>query len=320
LFVRFVTDALIDVSFKGRGRVEVIEIADCTVPAPNPGEVRIEVRAAAVNPTDIVLRNPPFEIPFPLGDQIVPGMDAAGIIESVGPGETRRHVGDRVMAPVMHMRPEGGAQSRYIVVPSASVVPIPHGVSLVEASTLPMNGLTALFVLEIAALKAGQWLAITGGAGFLAYNMIVVAKRKGLKVVVDAKPEEAALVRSYGADVVVNRGAGFAEEIRAAVPAGVDALLDTACLNEQCFSAIRDNGLYVPVRPYKGPADRGIEAKPVFVPLAFERTDWLEDICRMVEAGVLQPRVAGEYPIERAADAHRALQVGGLRGRPVLIF
>ncbi|HEY2139527.1 MAG TPA: alcohol dehydrogenase catalytic domain-containing protein [Chthoniobacterales bacterium] len=125
------------------------------------GEVRIEVKAAAVNPTDILLRDPGFG-----GDTfpIVPGMDAAGIVESVGPGVSRLHAGEKVMAAVMPLRPEGGAQAQHIVVPAASVVPIPEGVSLAEASTLPMNGLTALNALEIAALKTGQILGVSGGA------------------------------------------------------------------------------------------------------------------------------------------------------------
>src|SRR3546814_5838005 len=102
----------------------------------------------------------------------------------------------------MPRRPEGGAQAQHIVVPAASVVPMPEGVSFAEAATLPMNGLTALRALELADLKTGRFLAVTGGAGLLANYAIAVAKRRGIKVIADAKPEEAGLVRSYGADVV----------------------------------------------------------------------------------------------------------------------
>jgi NADPH:quinone reductase-like Zn-dependent oxidoreductase len=306
------------ITYKGPGGYEVIEISERTVRSPGVGEVRINVKAAAVNPTDLGLR----ERGIP--DQIwtvVPGMDAAGIIESVGPGVSRLQTGQKVMAAVMPRRSEGGAQAQHIVVPAASVVPIPEGVSLAEASTLPMNGLTALRALELAALGKGQFFAVSGGAGLLAHYAIAAAKRQGQKVIADAKPEEAELVRSYGADIVVERGPGFADAIRREVPGGVDALLDTALLAEKSFGAIRDDGVYIPVRGWGDkPSERGIKIKPVFVSEVLERTEWLELLRDMVAAGQIKLRVAGEYAPERIADAQRALEAGGLRGRAVLLF
>jgi len=306
------------ITYKRPGGYEVIEISERTVRSPGVGEVRINVKAAAVNPTDIGLR----ERGIP--DQnwtVVPGMDAAGIIESVGPGESRLQTGQKVMAAVMPRRSEGGAHAEYIVVPAASVVPIPERVSLAEASTLPMNGLTALRALELAELRTGQIFAVSGGAGLLAHYAIAVAKRQGQKVIADAKPEEAELVRGYGADIVVERGPGFADAIRRKVPAGVDALLDTALLAEESFGAIRDDGVYVPVRGWGDkPSERGIKIKPVFVSEVLKRTEWLELLRDMVAAAQIKLRVAGEYVPERIADAQRALQAGGLRGRAVILF
>jgi NADPH:quinone reductase-like Zn-dependent oxidoreductase len=276
------------------------------------------VKAAAVNPTDMGLRE------RGAGDQgslVVPGMDAAGIIESVGPGVSRLRVGEKVMTALNPRRPDGGAQAQYIVVSAASVVPLPEGVSLVEASTLPMNGLTALRALELAALGKGQWLAVSGGAGLLAHYAIAAAKRQGQKVIADAKSEEAQLVRSYGADVVVQRGSRFPEAIRQEVPDGVDALLDTALLGESAFGAIRDGGVYIPVRGWGGtPGPRSIQIRPVFVGEVLERTEWLESLRDMVSASQIKLRVVGEYPPERVADAQRALAAGGLRGRAVIVF
>ena len=304
--------------YRGPGGYEVIEISERTVRPPGVGEVRINVKATAVNPTDLGLRA--RGIP----DQkwtVVPGMDAAGVIESVGPGVSRLQTGQKVMAAVMPRRPDGGAQAKHIVVPAASVVPIPEGVSLAEASTLPMNGLTALRALELAALGTGQFLAVSGGAGLLAHYAIAAAKRQGHKVIADAKPEDAELVRSYGADIVVERGPGLADAIRRAVPAGVDALLDTALLAEKCFGAIRDHGVYIPVRGWGDkPSEREIKIKPVFVSEVLERTEWLELLRDMVAAGQIKLRVAGEYPPERVADAQRALEAGGVRGRLVILF
>ena len=191
------------VTYKSLGGYEVIEFVERTVRAPAAGEVRIEVKAAAVNPADILFRDPGYAN---LTSNIVPGMDAAGVIESVGPGVSRLHAGQKVMAVVNPVRPEGGAQAQHIVVPAASVVPIPESVSLAQASILPMTGLTAFNALEIAALKKGQTLAVSGGAGLLAQYAIAAAKRQGIKVIADAKPADAELVRGYGADIVIERG------------------------------------------------------------------------------------------------------------------
>ncbi|CVI24545.1 Zn-dependent oxidoreductase, NADPH:quinone reductase (modular protein) [Agrobacterium fabacearum CFBP 5771] len=305
------------VTYLGLSGHGVIKILERTVRVPEANEVRIEVKAAGVNPTDILSRSPGYGKP---DEHFVPGMDAAGIVESVGSGVTRLHVGQLVMAAVLPRRPDGGAQAQYIVVPAASVVPIPEGTSLIEASTLPVNGLTAFGALDLAALKECQTFAVSGGAGLLAHYAIAVAKRQGLKVIADAKPEEADLVRSYGADVV-ERGPGFAEAIRREVPEGVDALLDTALLGEKSFGAIRDGGIYIPVRGWTDkPSERVIEIKPVWVDTLLERTDWLEKLRDMVEASEIKLRVTGQYSPEEAAEAQRTVEAGGLRGRPVIIF
>ncbi|MCW8087546.1 quinone oxidoreductase family protein [Sabulicella glaciei] len=305
------------VIYTARGGYDVIRIIERTVRAPAAGEVRIRVQAAAVNPTDIVVRDPGRGEP-----PLTPGMDAAGHVEAVGRGVPQRlRVGDAVMAAVTPIRAEGGAQAAHIIAPAASVVPIPKGVSLAEASTLPMNGLTALSALEIAGLSPGKMLAVSGGAGLLACYTIAIAKRQGLRVIADAKPDEFGLVRSYGADVVVSRGPGFAAAIRAAAPEGVDALLDTALLRESAFPAIRDGGVCVSVRRWDdAPSERGIQVKLVWAGEVLERTEWLEQLRDMAESGVIKLRVTGEYAPEQVADAQRALTAGGLRGRPVIIF
>jgi NADPH2:quinone reductase len=206
--------------YKGSGGHDVIQVIERTVRAPEAGEVRINVHAAAISPVDIAMRQ--MGSPDP-SRPLTPGMDASGVIESVGPGVTRLRVGDAVMAGVMPIRPEGGAQAAQIVVPESSVLPIPKGVSLIEASTFPMNGLTALLALELAGLKPGQTLGISGGAGLLASYAIPAAKQQGLKVIADAKPEEADLVRGYGADVIVERAGrrGRAAGHRGPRPEGV---------------------------------------------------------------------------------------------------
>jgi NADPH2:quinone reductase len=300
------------------GGPEVLTVTDREVRAAGPAEVRIAVKAAAVNPTDIAMRQ---NDQYAKGTVGIPGMDAAGIVESVGDGVDRLNVGDEVMAVTTPRRPEGGAQIELLVVPAASVVPIPKGATLAQASTLPMNGLTARLALDLLNLSAGQTLAVSGGAGLLAHFAIALARQYGIRVIADAKPSETDLVRSYGADVVVARGDRFSAEVRTEVPGGVDGLLDTALLGRDSFPAIRTGGGYVPVRGWDGsPSEREIRILPVLVVNALARTDWLNEMRDLASSGAITLRVAGEYSPERAADAHRAMEAGGLRGRAVIVF
>jgi NADPH:quinone reductase len=300
------------------GGPEVLSVIDRSVREPGPGEVRIAVKAAAVNPTDIGLRMMGGgDLPAPW----TPGMDAAGTIEAVGEGVERLHLGDEVMAAVSPRRPEGGAQSALLVVPAASVVAIPDGATLQQASTLPMNGLTAMLGLELLGLEAGQTLGVTGGAGLLASYVIGLAKESGLRVIADANPQDEELVRGYGADIVVARGEGFVAAVRDAAPDGVDGLYDTALLHEAAFGAIRDGATMVVVRGWEpDETPRGIEVKPVWVRTVLQRTDWLHELARLASDGRLALRVAGEYPPEEAAEAQRVTDAGGLRGRAIITF
>ncbi len=302
------------------GDADVLEVADRAAREPAEGEVRIAVKAAAVNPTDIGFRQrgggADLEPPW------TPGMDAAGVVESVGPGVDRLQVGEQVMAAVSPRRPEGGAQQELLVVPAASVVPIPDGASLIEAATLPMNGLTAMSGLDLLGLQAGETLAVAGGAGLLASYVIPLATEYGLRVIADAKPEDEELVRGYGADEVVPRSDDFAGAIRAVVPDGADGVYDTALLYRDALGAVRDGGGIVFVRGWDGDEveDRGVHVHPVMVARVLDRTDWLEELRTLASAGKLKLRVAAEYPPERAADAQRAMDAGGLRGRAVIVF
>ena len=305
-------------TYSSLGGYDVITVADRLVRSPGPGEIRIKVSAAGVNPTDARMRDPGYkDIPAPM----TPGMDAAGVVESVGADVDRFCVGDEVMAILTPIRRDGGAQAAFIVIPAASAVPKPRNLTFAEAATLPMNGLTALLALDHASLEPGQTFAVTGGAGWLASLAIPLAKRRGLQVIADARRDEMDVVRGHGADIVVERGRSFADAVRAELPDGAEALLDTALLGELSFGAIRDGGCYIPVRGWaERSAERGIRVAPVVVREVLDRTDWLDLIRELAEAGVLKARVAGEYSLEQVADAQRQVMGGGLRGRPVVIF
>lgn len=303
------------------GGLEVLEVVQRDVPELGPEDVRIRVRAAAVNPTDILLRSgdlaeplAAFEAPY------VPGMDAAGMIEAVGDGADGLAVGDEVMAAVMPVRAEGGAQCEILVVPAASVVRIPRGVSTKAAATLPMNGLTAIDALDRLDIPAGGTLAITGGTGWLATLAIVLAKHRGLTVIADAPTAEAERVRGFGADHVVERGDVLVDRIREIAPDGVDGLLDTALIGPPVFGAIRDGGGWANVRAQQDDTERGIARHNVAVVPRLTDTNALRSLAALAGSGALPALVSETFPPEQAAEAHRRQEAGGIRGRLVIAF
>jgi NADPH:quinone reductase-like Zn-dependent oxidoreductase len=184
-----------------------------------------------------------------------------------------------------------------------------------------MNGLTAMRGLEMLGLAEGDTLAVAGGAGLLGSYVIGIAHERGLRVIADAKDGEEELVRSFGADVVVPRSDDFSGAVRGVEPDGVAGVYDTALLNDDAFGAIRDGGGLVVVRGWHGgDAPRGIQVHAVMVRDVLERTEWLEELRRLASDGRLALRVARTFPPEQAAEAHRLMDAGGLRGRALITF
>ncbi|NYH78363.1 NADPH:quinone reductase-like Zn-dependent oxidoreductase [Actinopolyspora biskrensis] len=302
--------------FGGPEKLQVLDVAE---PHPEAGEVRIRVHAATVNPTDTALRAGQHRVDG-LTPPYIPGMDAAGVISEVGDGVTTWQVGDHVMAVVVPVDSRGGAYADEIVVPANSVVSVPEGGDFAAASTLPMNGLTAHLALEQLALSPGETLAVTGAAGAFGGYVIQLAKTKGLHVVADASADDENLVRELGADRVVRRGNDVAERIRELVPEGVAGVADGAVLNGEVAPAIRDGGGLAVVRGWNGDPGRGITVHRVMVVEAVEDSAALDGLRKQAEQGVLSLRVARVFSADQAAEAHRALEAGGTRGRLVLDF
>lgn len=303
------------------GGPAALEVLDVPEQHAGPGQVRLRVHAAAVNPTDTYVRNGD-RAEFQKADPppYVPGMDAAGVVDEVGPGVgTGIEVGDRAMAIVL---PRGahGAYRESLVLPAESVTRAPAGSSHAEACTLPMNGLTARRSLDLLELQPGQILAVTGAAGAYGGYVVQLAKAAGLVVVADASDADRALVSSLGADAVLPRGEGFADAVRQCYPDGVDALADGAVQNEAVIAAVRDGGAFTSVRAFKAPPQRDITFSVTWVREYLRNHAALDELRRQAEAGVVTLRVAGTYPAERAAEAHARLEAGGSRGRLVIEF
>lgn len=303
------------------GGPEVLQVVDLPDEPLGPGQVRVRVYAATVNPTDTYLRAGARaaalkDVPPPY----VPGMDAAGVISEIGPGtQTDLKVGDSVMAMVVPVAAHG-AYRESIVLSADSVVRAPAGVSHVEASTLPMNGLTARQSLDQLALAPGQTIAVTGAAGAYGGYVVQLAKADGLRVIADASPADEALVKGLGADIVVPRGPDVAANIRGVAPDGVDGLADGSFQSEQAVGAVKDGGAFVSVRGWTGTGERGIAFHQTGVRNYDHRADLLDVLRRQVESGTVTLRVAATFPAEQAAEAHRRLEARGVRGRLVLTF
>ncbi|MEU9288280.1 zinc-binding dehydrogenase [Streptomyces sp. NPDC048275] len=281
------------------GGPEVLRLVDVPEPHAGPGQIRIRVHAATVNPADIVVRMGLAESLF--ADNVARpyrlGSEAAGVVDEIGPGtDTDLKIGDHAMAILVAFMPPGGAYAEYLVLDPRQVVRAPAGSSHAEAATLPVNGMTAQQGLDLLSLGSGDWLAVTGAAGAVGGYAVQLAKAIGLRVVADAAPDDADLLRSLGVDCVIARGTGVAERIRGAVPGGVSGVFDAALIGAEVLPAIRTGGQLVVARrsdlhgaPSLGDT-RDITVHEVFVPEYLYERDKLDALRVFAEKGQLSLR------------------------------
>ncbi|KAJ1682994.1 hypothetical protein LUZ63_021774 [Rhynchospora breviuscula] len=254
---------------------------------------------------------------------VVPGMDAAGVLLEIGPDTpTELSVGDDVVAVVVPDGTSHGAYREDLVVPVKSVVAAPREASYAEASTLPMNALTARLVLDRLDLPTGATLAVTGAAGAFGGYVVQLGVADGLTVVADASEADEELVAGLGAQHVVRRGEGFAVAVRELLPDGVDALADGALLGVDALPAVKEGGAVATIRGWDGEGSErdDLRFEPVFVGDYAENHDALDRLRVQAETGVLTLRVADVVRADDAAEAHRRLEAGGVRGRMVISF
>lgn len=303
------------------GGPEVLSVSDVPHSAPSPDEVRVRVAAAAVNPTDILLRKgaqkkylrdarPPY----------IPGMDFAGTIESIGSDVVGIDVGDRVIGALSAWRPTGGAQAELVTVPAVSVTTAPAMLDMVEASTLAMNGLTADASLSMLRLSPGDSVAVIGAAGAVGGLAVELAVARGLTVIAVAGTQDHNEIARMGAHYVVERGEDAFDAIRELVPDGVDGLIDAANIGNAALPAVRDHGRVIRMMPDSDSTEREIEIDRVFVIDHLTDTVALERIRDLADQGRVSPRIAEVLPAEQVALAHTLVEDGGVRGRVVLTF
>ena len=311
------------VTFAGFGSPEVLEITELPVPAPAPGEVLIRVAAAAVNPTDILMRSgKQAAMMTALTPPYIAGMEFSGHVAAPGDGVTDIAVGQPVIGVVNPRRQAGGAHTQYLCVPAASVAAIADHIDLVGAGAVAMNALTAQMALDMRGLKPGQAVLITGGAGALGGAAIQLGRRAGFKVVANAAEADWPLLARLGADICVPRGEGMADAIRTSLPDGVDGLIDGALIGNDVSHLVRAGGVAVSLRMAAPIHDDRLRTTYVSVIDGLQRGDILTAVAGHLAAGTLTARLAdgGRFSFRDAVAANRMAEAGGFRGRVVLIF
>lgn len=283
-----------------------IEIIEVPIVEPGPGEVRVAIAAAPVNPVDLGVAGGVFHgmglVHQPEWTGL--GWDFAGAVVAAGP-DVDLAVGTRVAGMVDGFDRDFGTYAEQLVAPAANVAVVPDGLDLVAASTVPLNGLAAAQMLDLLGEpSADARLLVTGAAGAVGGYLIKLAQDRGWHVTGLARPGDAEFVRGLGADFTAEAEPGW------------DAVADAAKLQEHGLALVRDGGSFVGVQPGAEPAtERGITVAAVVSHPDGRR---LGELLARTASGELPARVHAVMPLDQVADAHRAMAKGGVRGRWVL--
>jgi len=291
------------------------------VPTVDADDVLIEVHAAGVAVWDLQIRKSMAWVKprFPY----VLGSDGSGIVVAIGASVTRFKVGDAVYGYCWDNL-KGGFYAEYVSAPSDCIAKLPRGISLEAAGALGASGLTALSGVDRALnLKRGDNVIIHGASGAVGTLAVQLAKLRGARVLATASGEEGvALVRRLGADVAIDGRTGdIAAAARAFATKGADAVLAFAGGDalEKCLDAIRAGGKFAyPTGVEPVPKSRpGLNTIPYDALFGDQKVQWAE-LNRAVEAKKFEVPIAATFALAEAADAHRKVEAGGVRGKVVL--
>lgn len=321
------------VDIAGLGGPEVLTLIELVRPQPGFGEVLIEVYAAGVNRADVKQRQGNY--PMPPDAPSIPGLEVSGIVAEVGKGVTRLRPGDPVCALVI-----GGGYAEYCLAPEVQCLPLPAGLSFVEGAALPEATFTVwMSVFEQARLAPGETILIHGGASGIGTTAIQMARAAGARVFTTAgSAAKTERCLELGAELAVDyKKQDFRSTLRQHLGRrGIDVILDLvggpylepnldllSMGGRLCYIA-GDAGGEIKVdlvammlkRAYitgatlrhRTIADKGRLADEI------ERRVW-----PWVERGALRPQIGLTVPIERAADAHCALEASEVIGKVVLV-
>jgi len=303
------------------GGPEVMTLRTLPMPTVDADDVLIEVHAAGVAVWDLQIRKSMAWVKprFPY----VLGSDGSGIVVAIGASVTRFKVGDAVYGYCWDNL-KGGFYAEYVSAPSDCIAKLPRGISLEAAGALGASGLTALSGVDRALnLKRGDNVIIHGASGAVGTLAVQLAKLRGARVLATASGEEGvALVRRLGADVAIDGRTGdIAAAARAFAPKGADAVLAFAGGDalEKCLDALRAGGNFAyPTGVEPVPKSRpGLKTIPYDALFGDQKVQWAE-LNRAVEAKKFEVPIAATFALAEAADAHRRVEAGGVRGKVLL--
>ena len=314
------------------GGPEALVLAEVPDPTLAPDEVLLDVVAAGVNRADLLQRQGHY--PPPPGASAYLGLECSGRVAAVGADVTGWAVGDEACALL-----SGGGYAARVAVPAAQLLPVPTGVSLVDAAALPEVACTVWSnVFMTAALAPGEWLLVHGGSSGIGTMAIQLAHAFGAHVAVTAgSAQKLEVCRSLGADVLVNyRDDDFVEAVKAATGgAGVDVILDNmgAKYLARNIDALAAYGrlmviglqggtraeldLGVLLRKRASVAATSLRARPAAEKAAIVAAV-REHVWPLIEAGAVRPIVHARMPLAQAADAHRLLESSTHIGKVLL--
>lgn len=314
------------------GGPEVLKLAQRPLPKPAAGEVLVKVQAAGVNRPDVMQRKGSY--PPPPGITDIPGLEIAGTVAALGEGVTGWNVGDALCALVA-----GGGYAEYCVVPGPQCLPIPKGLTAVEAAAIPETLFTVWDnIFTRGRLKPGEWLLVHGGSSGIGTTAIQLAHAIGAKVLVTAgSAEKCDACRELGADVAVNyRDQDFVEAAKQATGGkGVDVVLDIVGGDyvSRNLNALAFGGRLIQIAIQKGTkaeipvhlilvkqimfTGSTLRARPVAEKGAIARI-LKQDAWPLIEAGKVRPVIHATFPLDRAADAHALMDTSAHIGKIVL--
>jgi NADPH:quinone reductase-like Zn-dependent oxidoreductase len=295
------------VRFSQFGGPEVLQIVDLPDPHPGPGQVRIAVRAAGVNPSDWKKRKGLMDRELPQAM----GYEAAGVVDELGAGVTDVAVGDGVFG----FSAEEGAQAELAVL--SYYAPVPPSLDFAGAAALPAAIETATRALDQLGVRGGSTLLINGASGSVGSAAVQLAVARGARVIGTASPANHEYLRSLGAEPVAY-GEGLTERVRALAPHGVDRALDVAGSGvlPELIDLAGGPEHVVTIADFAGAQQHGVR---------FSRGDTgralhaLTDIGPLIEYGRFSLPVAQTFPLADIATAHRVSETGHLRGKLVLL-
>jgi NADPH:quinone reductase-like Zn-dependent oxidoreductase len=299
----------------GYGGPENLELQEVAPGEPGPGQVRVTVRAAGVNPADVKsYRAPgdPARLPLALG------YEAAGVVSAVGTG-TSFAEGDEVV--VFRTR---GAYATDLVVDEGTLTPKPTALGWAEAGGLMLTGATATHTLVATGVGAGDTVLVHGGSGGVGLAAVQLARLRGARVIATASERNHRLLRDFGADPVVY-GAGLAERVRELAPDGIAAAIDLVGTDEAMdvsLALVGDRSRIATIANFERGPREGVKllgGGPGADPGNDVRDASRADLARLAGDGSLRVVVAATYPLAQAAQAHRQIATGHTTGKLVLL-